>query len=210
MGHLHEDQLIIRRTEPADIDAVLDFYAKMIEAMRGTDFDILWKYDEHPTIASLVDAVDRAQMYIGVVKGTVEVACKGTAESAADDALESENPSRVEDGCIACAAVVNHEQADGYEKVPWRIDASLDEIGIVHSVVTHPAYHGRGFATQLMRALIDGSRADGMLSLRLDTFTTNVRSRGLYGKLGFHDMGAWPIFYDDLGLMDLQMFEYIL
>ena len=197
MDTQNEDLLIIRKARPTETDAVLEFYANMIEGMKGTDFDIRWVYDEHPTNASLIDAVEHDQMYIGVAAGTERP--EGTEDAAS-----------VEDGVIACAAVVNHEQAPGYEKVAWKVDAPLADIGVVHSVIAHPAYHGRGFATQMMRALIDGSREEGMLSLRLDTFITNVRSRGLYGKLGFCDVGAWPIYYSDLGEIDLEMYEYVL
>ena len=42
---------------------------------------------------------------------------------------------------------------------------------------------------------------------RLDTFVDNVRSHGLYEKLGFTNVGTFPVFYDDLGTVQLDMFE---
>lgn len=50
----------------------------------------------------------------------------------------------------------------------------------------------------------------GCAPLQLDTFVDNVRSHGLYDKLGFINHGAWPVYYDDLGTVDLDMFEYVL
>lgn len=90
------------------------------------------------------------------------------------------------------------------------VDAPLKEIGIVHSVATLPAYHGRGFASRLMSAAIEAAQEDGLRSLQLDTFVDNIRSHGLYEKLGFVNHGAHPIFYDDLGTVDLDMFEYVI
>ena len=177
-----QSQFEVRKATPADMDAVMDFYHNMIDEMHGTDFDILWIHDKHPSNASLRSAVEHGQMYIGIA----------------------------EDGNIACAAVVNHDQVPDYEKVPWRVDAPLDQIGIVHSVATRPAYHGRGFATKLMQNVIDTSREEGLKALRLDTFVTNNRSQGLYNKLGFIDQGAWVIAYDAYGDLDLEMFEYVL
>ena len=176
------DRLAIRKASADDLDAVMGFYHAMIDEMQGTDFDILWKHDEHPSNAFLRESVEQGRMLIGIA----------------------------DDGCIACALVVDHTRAPGYEKVPWQVDAPVEEVGIVHSVATRPAYHGRGFASRLMEAAIQSARDEGLRALQLDTFVTNVRSHGLYGKLGFINHGPWPIYYDDLGTIDLDLFEYVL
>lgn len=175
-------ELAVRKATMADMDAVLDFYTNMIDEMKGADFDILWKHDEHPSHAFLRESVERGYQFIGVA----------------------------DDGCIACALVVDHTRAPGYEQAPWQVDAPLDQIGIVHAVATRPAYHGRGYARQLVQAAIDAARAEGLKALQLDTFIDNVRSHGLYEKLGFINHGAWPVYYSDLGTIDLDLFEYVL
>ena len=178
----HDRTLDVRKATAADKDAVLNFYSTMIDEMQGTDFDVLWKHDVHPTTESLVDAIGQGQLYIGIAN----------------------------DGCIACAAVVNHDQAPGYDDVPWAVPASAEEVGVLHSVATLPAHHGRGFASKLMEAIIDTSREEGLLALRLDTFVDNNRSQGLYAKTGFTDLGRWPLYYEDLGTIDFAMYEYVL
>lgn len=172
--------LEVRVALDSDMDAVMDFYTNMIDEMAGTDFDILWKHDVHPTHAFLRESVARGYMYIGIA----------------------------EDGNIACACVIDHNRAPGYEMVDWRVDAPLDAIGVMHAVATRPAYHGRGFATELLEFAIDDSRKRGLKAIQLDTFVDNVRSHGLYAKLGFINHGAVPVFYDDLGTIDLDLFEY--
>ena len=62
----------------------------------------------------------------------------------------------------------------------------------------------------LMEFAIDVSRGEGLRALQLDTFVDNVRSHGLYDKLGFVNHGAHSVYYDDLGTVDLDMFEYAL
>lgn len=173
---------LVRKATADDMDAVMDFYHNMIDEMRGTDFDILWQRDKHPSDAHLRESVERGQMFIGVAP----------------------------DGQIATALVVNHDRAPGYEAVPWEVDAPIEELGIVHSVATRPAYHGNGYASKLMQFAIDVSREEGLRALQLDTFVDNVRSHGLYDKLGFINHGAHPVYYDDLGTVDLDMFEYVL
>lgn len=174
--------LIMRKATSEDTDAVLDFYHRMIDEMQGTDFDILWKRDEHPSDSFIRESVVAGYQYLGIA----------------------------DDGQIATALIIDHTRASGYEKAPWRVDAPVDEIGIVHSVATLPAYHGKGYASALMEFAIDMSREEGLKSLQLDTFVDNVRSHGLYEKLGFINHGAHPVFYKDLGLMDLDLFEYVL
>lgn len=173
--------LIVRKAKTADMAAVLDFYGKMIDEMQGTDFDILWKHDVHPTNAFLQDSVRAGYLYLGIA----------------------------DDGNIACALVIDHAGAPGYEKVDWEVNAPAPEIGVVHIVATRPAYHGRGYASKLLTEAMAQAKAEGMKALRLDTFVHNDRAHGLYGKLGFINHGPWPIAYDDLGVIQLDMFEYV-
>lgn len=171
--------LTVRKATAADADAVIDFYTRMIDEMAGTDFDVLWKHDVHPSHAFLRESAARGYLYLGFA----------------------------DDGNIASALVVDRTPADGYQQVPWRVTAADGEAGVVHVVATLPAYHGNGFARQLMEAAIVTSRAEGLKALRLDTFVDNVRSHGLYEKLGFTNVGTFPVFYDDLGTVQLDMFE---
>lgn len=174
--------LEVRKATIDDTEKVLDFYHAMIDEMQGTNFDILWKRDQHPSDDFLRESIERGYLILGTVA----------------------------DGNIASALVIDRNAAPGYEKAPWRLLASEDEIGIVHSVATRPMYHGRGFATQLMQESIQIARNDGLRALRLDTFIDNVRSHGLYAKLGFINHGTWPVYYDDLGTIGLDLFEYVI
>lgn len=172
----------IRKAKADEVDKVLAFYHEMIEVMKGTDFDILWKYDVHPSNDFLRESTKRGYTYLGIV----------------------------DDDNIACACVIDRDPAPGYEDAPWQVRASKDEIGIVHSVATLPQYHRRGYAKELLQAAIDSSREAGLRSLQLDTFMTNERAHNLYGQLGFIEVGPQEVFYEDLGHVTLKLFEYVL
>lgn len=60
--------LLTRKATMADMDAVMDFYYNMIEEMQGTDFDILWQHDKHPSDAHLRESVERGYMFIGIAE----------------------------------------------------------------------------------------------------------------------------------------------
>lgn len=176
------DQLTIRRTNAEDLPAVMAFYTTMIDAMAGTDFDILWKHDEHPSHAFIRESVETGRAIIGLT----------------------------DEGEIASALVIDHDAAPGYEKVAWRVPGPPERIGIMHAVATLPEYHGRGYARQMVNEAVRLAREAGLAAIHLDTFVTNVRAHGLYGTCGFTLIGAYPVFYDDLGTVDLDMFEYVI
>lgn len=174
--------LEVRKATIEDTDAVLDFYHAMIDEMQGTNFDILWKRDKHPSDDFLHESIKNGYLILGTVSN----------------------------GDIACALVIDRMAAPGYEMAPWKLDAPDDQLGIVHLVATRPKYHGRGYATKLIQESINIVRNDGLRALRLDTFIDNVRSHGLYAKLGFTNHGTWPVYYDDLGTIGLDLFEYVI
>ena len=175
--------LTIRRTTSADIDAVMDFYTKMIDEMVGTDFDIMWKHDVHPSHAFIRESTEKGYTIVGIT----------------------------DEGEIATSLIIDHDPAPGYEKAPWHDpDAPLDKVGIMHAVATRPHHHGKGYARQLVNAAIELSREAGLKALRLDTLQTNVRGQGLYDTCNFTRVGTFPIYYEDLGTIDLVMYEYVL
>ncbi|WP_165247724.1 GNAT family N-acetyltransferase [Adlercreutzia sp. ZJ141] len=177
-----DGELTLRVARAGDTERVLDFYTQMIDQMAGTDFDVLWKHDVHPSSEFLRASVDAGQVLLGLLV----------------------------DGSIVCALVMNREGAPGYDSVPWLVPAASGEVLVLHVVATLPAYHGRGFAKQLVKAAICAAREQGARALRLDTFTTNVRGQRLYETCGFTRVGTFPVFYDDLGTVNLVMYEFAL
>ena len=174
----------VRKARADEVGQVLDFYTRMIDAMRGTEFDVCWEHDVHPTQAFL-----RASTEAGEVLAVV--APEGGAAGS----------------CFAAALVLNAEADPGYGPARWQVDAAPDEVLVVHVLGTLPAYHGRGFARAMMEACIDVARAAGKRAVRLDTFTTNVRAQSLYESCGFANCGVCEGFYDRLG-RSAVMYEY--
>lgn len=179
----------IRQARVDEFDQVLDFYTKMIDGMRGTDFDVCWEHGVHPSPAFLRASVDAGEAYVGLVD-------------------EGEGASECEPR-IAAAMVLNGEGSSGYERVPWRVEAGPGEVLVVHVLGTLPVYHGRGYARAMVEACIDVARAAGKKAVRLDTFPFNTRARRLYESCGFEDCGTYQLVYDnvDEGGADFVMYE---
>ena len=95
--------LTIRQARVDEFDQVMDFYTKMIDEMRDTDFDVCWEHGVHPSPAFLRASVDAGEAYVGLV------------DAGADGAGEDRAP------LIASAMVLNGEGDAGYEHAPWRV-----------------------------------------------------------------------------------------
>ena len=128
----------VRWARADEADQVLDFYTRMIDGMRGTEFDVCWEHDVHPTRAFL-----RASTEAGEVLAVV--APEGGAAGS----------------CFAAALVLNAEADPGYGQARWQVDAAPDEVLVVHVLATLPQFHGRGYARQLLEGAIAAARGGG-------------------------------------------------
>lgn len=178
----------VRRATIEDTADVLAFYHRVIGDMKGTDFDVLWKQDVHPSDAEIKDAVASGCLYV----------------------LKKITPETASLGSIAAALIMNNDEAPGYENVAWKVQAAPGEYGVLHVVATLAALHGQGLGTQLLQGVIESARDLGLKAIRLDTFPHNKRGKGLYEKMGFCPVGDYDVFYPDLGTLTLSMYEYAL
>ena len=228
----------VRIARSSELDAIIGFYAQMISEMRGTEFDILWDSDVHPSAEFLRESVEAGQVYVGVLddgdsgnegasdvnNARIDDGERGVSEGDVGSGDASSEKGRVcgedgiggvadvstgrADGRIVCAMVMNEEGEPDYDKVSWRVRAARDEVLIVHVLGTLPEFHGRGFARQLLSVGIEAARAAGKKAVRLDTFAYNTRAQHLYESQGFARIGIFPDFYPDLDSIDAVVYEY--
>lgn len=159
---------------------VRDFYYSLIDATKDAEYKSGWKKDVYPTKEFLADSIKNAELYI---------------------AKEEENT-------VACM-VVNHKYNEGYKAVKWSVDAADSEILVIHALGVHPAYSGRGIAKIMVRKVIDYARANKIKTVRLDVLSGNIPAEQVYVKMGFVYRGTVKMFYEDTGLTDYKLFEYI-
>ena len=84
--------------------------------------------------------------------------------------------------------LLNHSCDEQYRSVGWRFPDPCPMIA--HRLAVSPQYGGRGVGTRLMLFAEEFARSRGSLSIRLDTYGGNSRSRRFYDKLGFLEAGA--------------------
>jgi GNAT superfamily N-acetyltransferase len=94
----------------------------------------------------------------------------------------------LEIGTLVGAFVLNEYQNPQYSEVPWTINDS--RIAVVHRLMVHPHYQGKGVARELMAFAEAYARDQGYGAIRLDAFTANPRALRLYTGLGYRDAGG--------------------
>ncbi len=147
----------LRKAAENDLQALIDFYGEVSDAMIGTPFDCQWRRGAHPSDEMIERAV-------------------------AEDAL-----TLADDNCrIAAAIIVNHK-ADGatVPELPWRVACPPEKTAIIHVLAVGSAYRGTGIARTLLEHAIEEARAAGMQTARISVAMNNLPAMRLYESCGF-------------------------
>ena len=70
----------------------------------------------------------------------------------------------------------------------------LDE-GEIVNVATHPDHRRHGYAREVLSALLELAREQGIVTLTLEVRVSNHGAQALYRSLGFEDVGTRRDFY---------------
>lgn len=154
------------------------FYHSLIDAMQSADYHIGWEKDIYPAPEFLQDSIQREELFIGV-----------------------------ENKKIVAAMVLNHQCNDGYEKYQWPTKAERDEVMVLHALGVHPACAGKGLAKQMVTFAIEKARKNHQKALRLDVLKGNVPAEKLYSGMGFKYLHTLPMYYEDTGWTDYELYE---
>lgn len=68
--------------------------------------------------------------------------------------------------------------------------------GDIHNVMVTSKYRGRGIATQMMTALLEEGRKQGIEEFTLEVRVSNAAAIKVYEKMGFVSEGIRPRFYE--------------
>ncbi|HEY5560486.1 MAG TPA: GNAT family N-acetyltransferase [Clostridiaceae bacterium] len=81
---------------------------------------------------------------------------------------------------------LNQEQSPEYKDITW---IGLEPVLVIHRLAVHPNNQKQGLAKSLMTFAEDYAKDKGCSSIRLDAFTENPISLGLYDHLGYKIRG---------------------
>lgn len=96
------------------------------------------------------------------------------------------------------AIVVLNEVSDPeYADVKWLTPKTSKNL-FVHRLATNPKSQGKGYARKLMDFAENYARENNYDSIRLDTFSQNLRNQKFYDARGYHNLGElWLSYKND-------------
>jgi ribosomal protein S18 acetylase RimI-like enzyme len=105
-------------------------------------------------------------------------------ESTCVNDIERHELSLLEKDSRICGIMaLNEFQELAYQTVKWQFSG---KVLVVHRLAIDPAFHGNGFARQLMQFAYECARKRQYVGIRLDAFAYNPRAVALYERLGYH------------------------
>ena len=141
--------------------------------------------DDVDAVSKIYSAVvDNCSDTTGWIKG-VYPTCKTAAAAQKDGELFVLEC----DGTIAAAAIINQKQVDAYKDCKWEYDAPQDKVMVLHTLVVHPSFSGRGLGREFVAFYENMALSKGCHYLRMDTNEKNLPARNLYKKLGYKEAG---------------------
>lgn len=169
----------IRPASPAEFTAVRAFYHSLIDAMEGAAWSPGWKKGIYPNDQDLQTALERGWLFV--------------AER---------------DGETCAAMVVNQETNAGYQKVKWPVKARPSEFTVIHMLGVHPRFGRQGIGKELVAWVLKRAYTQSQKAVRLDVLKGNCPAERLYARMGFYYVDTVPMFYEDTGWTDYELFEY--
>ena len=171
--------MTIRKAELNQFQAVRELYYDIIDAVGDSGDSVGWKKDIYPTPDFLRDSIRRGELFIAEENDT-----------------------------IVGVMVLNHLSNDEYQRFQWPTQAEESEVTVIHALGIRPSCRGKGYARQMVRFALDYARENQQKVIRLDVLKSNQAAKKLYSGMGFRYLHSLPMFYEDTGWTDFELYEY--
>lgn len=170
--------MIIRKAGTDEYPDVRGFYHSLIDGLKGLPYGAGWIKDIYPSPEFLMGSIRDGDLFLGI-----------------------------EEGEIVASMVLNHECNDGYREFQWPTVAEDSEVTVIHALGVHPSRAGKGYAKQLVRFAVDTARRSRQKAIRLDVLKGNLPAERLYTSMGFRLLHTLPMYYEDTGWTDYELYE---
>lgn len=173
--------LEMKQAQIEESEEVLDFYNVVTEGMKNEKYNSGWQVGVYPDKEFVDEAIQNGWLYI---------------------AREEKE--------IVCGFVINHNYHEGYNEIKWENNFTPEEILVVHALAVRPSYQGKGAAKQMCRFIQQYAEQTGTKAVRLEVYGINKAAQNLYTSLGFIFKGSVEMYYDDTGLDEYLVYEYLI
>lgn len=172
---------MIIKAKKEDFERIRYFYFDIIDDMKNTKYQPGWEKDVYPSKKYLMDSILNGELYI-----------------------------KIENDEVIAAMIVNNKYEPGYDEINWDIQASDEELLIIHTLGISFKHQGKGIAKDLLGFVKEKGRMENKKAIRLDVLASNTPAHRLYKSKGFKSFETIKLFYEDTGLADFLVYEYII
>ena len=153
--------MIIRKCEEQDIEAVGQFYDKVVLYLDAHINYPKWRYKDYPSVNSVRGMTHEGSQYLVESSGTV-----------------------------IGAFVFNEDPQGDYSKGSWKVDLPSGSYMVIHGLAVDPSHQGKGIAGKILKYCIGKASDEGYKAIRLDLVPGNIPAMALYEKHGFTYAGT--------------------
>ena len=173
--------MVIRKATTEDISAVEKIYLSIHTAEEQGKTTTCWIRGVYPTRAVAENACSQNTLFVMENKGD-----------------------------IVGAAIINQTQVEEYKFGKWSVDAKVDEIMVLHTLVISPFCSGKGYGKAFVSFYEEYAKINGCRHLRMDTNEKNTIARSLYKKLGYIEVGTVPCDFNGIKNVKMVLLEKVL
>ncbi|WP_338489498.1 GNAT family N-acetyltransferase [Ruoffia tabacinasalis] len=171
----------IRLAAQSDFDIIMDNYRVMTEYPGQVDAGAGWVLGIYPDETLIQEAINLKQYYVYELEDKI---CGGM--------------------------IINEAYTEGYEKVSWQIQADEGEFISIHALGVMPNARGKGIAKALVQFAHAYGNEHNYKAIRIDVYGVNKAGKKLYPATGFVLVDTIELYYEDTGLAEYLMYEYII
>ena len=166
----------IRKCQIEDVEAVGEFYDRVVENLCANVNYPKWTYKVYPSTDFVRQMTLAGEQFVCLL-----------------------------DGEIVGAFVFNDDPQGAYENVTWGANLQRGEYGVCHAVALAPRLQGKGLGKQIVEFCLQRARELGYKAIRLDVVPGNLPARKLYEKCGFRYVGDADLErgYEDIPVFSL-------
>lgn len=114
------------------------------------------------------------------------------------------------EGKIVGGMIINELSTEGYDKANWQIEAQNGEFISIHALGVMPEVRGMGIAKKIVNFAISYAQENNYKAIRIDVYGVNEAGKKLYPSLGFVLVDTIELYYEDTGLAEYLMYEYVI
>ena len=173
--------MVIKQAKQEQFQDVRAFYHAVIDGLADMPYGAGWIKDVYPEPEYLKTTIRKGELFIAVDE---------------------------EENTIVGAMVINHDCNESYHEYQWPTQAEDSEVTVIHALGVLPSRFGTGVSKKMVQYAIEHARRGGQKVVRLDVLKGNVPAEKLYEGAGFRYLHTLPMFYEDTGWTEYELYEY--